>query len=183
MSKIQGSFSQSFQSTETRSTRGKEKTSEKSSASSEKTSEASGESDLPGVGLGAQSDLSQGGFDTNEQSKGALDAIEERQRQLKEGGIGEKLLGNVADSSQRVLHRNVSGANRKAAVSGPNRTSSLQNVEAIQQRGGTRSVSRSSWSTQREITGAEETAAVTPRQKGPAMDDDLPRVGFTNENK
>lgn len=190
MSKIFGNMPQTFQMPrESGQTQGKDKSKGSSqSGNTEQTSKSSGGEDLPGVGLGGpQSDLSQGGFDTNERSAGVLDVVEERQRRLQEDGLGEKLLGGGSEANvNRALHRNLNAGTpslqRSGSVSAAQSVSPLQNVEALDSRPRARSVSRPNSSLSRQVApNVEETGAIAQRKTGPALDDDLPRVGLDNK--
>lgn len=188
MSKIFGNMPQTFQMPrESGQTQGKDKSKGSSqSGSAEQSTRSNSGDDLPGVGLsgGPQGDLSQGGFDTNEQSAGVLDVVEERQRRLQEDGIGEKLLGGGGEANaNRALQRNLNAGTptlqRSGSVSSAQSTSPLQNIEALDSRPRARSVSRPSSSLSRQVAqNVDNAEAIGQRKVGPALDDDLPRVGL-----
>lgn len=189
MSRIQGNLSQALPMPRDAG-QTKEKDRSKSldgSSGKEQTQRSANGDDLPGVGLGqSQQNFSQNGFDTQQQSAGVLDVVEERQRRLQEDGIGEKLLGGGGDLAQgRVLHRDLQGSPTAQGLSSTSRaqaTSSLQNVESLENRSQVRQVPRSSVSVSRQVANSEEASAVGQRRTGTLLDDDLPRVGLNREN-
>lgn len=186
MSKIQGNNLSAFQMPrDAGQTKEKDRSKSADGASGKEQAQRSNTGDdLPGVGLGqSQQSFSQGGFNSQQQSAGVLDVVEERQRRLQEDGIGEKLLGGGGDVNQgRVLHRELQAGTPTSSLSSASRTqatSSLQHVEALENRSQVRQVPRASVALNRQVgASAEEASAVGQRKPGVLLDDDLPRVGL-----